>query len=131
MGEFAMTAIAFDTLKFANRLKTAGVPSAQAEAEAEALADVFEVGAQELATKTDIRQLEERTDAKFDLLRKDLAALEVGLRSDLDRRFAGVDNRFASVDTRFAKMEGEMSLLKWMLGVVIAGILSLVLKGFF
>ena len=32
----------FDTLKFANRLKSAGVPSAQAEAEAEALAEVFD-----------------------------------------------------------------------------------------
>ena len=32
-----MTAITFDTLKFANKLKLAGVPDKQAEAEAEAL----------------------------------------------------------------------------------------------
>jgi hypothetical protein len=31
-----MTAITFDTLKFANKLKLAGVPDKQAEAEAEA-----------------------------------------------------------------------------------------------
>jgi hypothetical protein len=36
-----MTTITFDTLKFANTLKNAGTPPAQAEAEATALADVF------------------------------------------------------------------------------------------
>lgn len=36
-----MSTITFDTLKFAERLKAAGVPEAQAKAEAEALRDVF------------------------------------------------------------------------------------------
>lgn len=43
-----MTTVTFDTLKFANRLKSAGVPSQQAEAEAEALAEVFEANLKEL-----------------------------------------------------------------------------------
>lgn len=52
---FAMSAIAFDTLKFAERLKAAGVPEAQAKAEAEALRDVFsEALDTSLATRTDI-----------------------------------------------------------------------------
>ena len=40
-----MATITFDTLKFANTLKRAGVPPAQAEAEAEAtaLSEVLEV----------------------------------------------------------------------------------------
>ena len=38
-----MVAIAFDTLKYSKRLKDAGVPDKQAEAEAEALAEVLEV----------------------------------------------------------------------------------------
>lgn len=37
-----MAIIAFDTLKFAKRLKDAGILPAQAEAEAEALAEVLE-----------------------------------------------------------------------------------------
>jgi hypothetical protein len=49
-----MTAISFDKLKFANRLKQAGVPSAHAQAEAEALADILEANLGELATKADI-----------------------------------------------------------------------------
>lgn len=36
-----MAAITFDTLKFANTLKEAGVPDKQAEAEAKALKEVF------------------------------------------------------------------------------------------
>jgi hypothetical protein len=43
-----MTSIAFDTLKFANRLKTAGVPSEQAEAEAQALSEALQAQAREL-----------------------------------------------------------------------------------
>ena len=41
-----MAAITFDTLKFANKLKSAGVVSEHAEAEAEALADIFEINLQ-------------------------------------------------------------------------------------
>jgi len=50
-----MTAITFDTLKFANKLKAAGVPAQQAEAEAEALADAL--SSSEIATRTDLIEL--------------------------------------------------------------------------
>jgi len=59
-------------LKFANKLKSAGVLPEHAEAEAEALADIFEVNLKEVATKEDIKllkedikHLEERFDSKF------------------------------------------------------------------
>jgi hypothetical protein len=51
-----MSAITFDTLKFANRLKSAGVPDKQAEAEAEVLAEVLEVNLKELSTKADLQE---------------------------------------------------------------------------
>jgi len=51
-----MSAITFDTLKFANRLKEAGVPPAQAEAEAVALSEVFDVNLKELVTRDDLRR---------------------------------------------------------------------------
>ena len=35
------------------------------------------------------------------------------------------------IDTRFEKVHGEMLLMKWMLGLLIAGVASLVLKTFF
>lgn len=49
-----MTTLTFDTLKFANTLKEAGVPSAQAEAEARALAEVLDVNLKDLTTKEDL-----------------------------------------------------------------------------
>ena len=61
-----MAAITFDTVKFANKLKSAGVLPEHAEAEAEALADIFEVNLKEVATKEDIKLLEERLCERFD-----------------------------------------------------------------
>ncbi len=57
-----MTTLTFDTLKFANRLKSAGVPAAQAEAEAEALAEVMTeaVKASDLVNKNDLHEMELR-----------------------------------------------------------------------
>lgn len=64
-----MATITFDTLKFANTLKEAGVPSAQAEAEATALSDVLEVNLKELVTKEDLRH-------EVELLRRDMRDME-------------------------------------------------------
>ena len=49
-----MSTITFDTLKFANRLKAAGVPDQQAEAEAEVLAEALEVNLKDLASQADL-----------------------------------------------------------------------------
>jgi len=87
-----MAAITFDTLKFANKLKSAGVPEKQAEAEAEALAEALEVNLKELVTK-------EYLDVKF---QQELAPIRM-----------------------------DLAVLKWMIGLMLAGVISLVLKAFF
>ncbi|MBF0133493.1 MAG: DUF1640 domain-containing protein [Magnetococcales bacterium] len=51
------TAIAFDMLAYAKRLKAAGVPESQAEVHAEAMAELIE---DRLATKQDLKELELR-----------------------------------------------------------------------
>ena len=53
-----MATIAFDTLKFVEKLTAAGVPDAHAKAEAHALADVLSANLDELATKRDLKELE-------------------------------------------------------------------------
>lgn len=62
-----MSAVPFDTLKYAEALKRAGVPEAQAEAQAEALVDALRQGGQDLATKADLKtglvELEARIQA--------------------------------------------------------------------
>jgi hypothetical protein len=94
-----MATLTFDTLKFANKLKAAGVPPEQAEVEAAALSEVLEVNLKELATKED--------------LKNSLKELEMKL------------------DARFEKLMGETLLMKWVLGILIAGVISLILKSFF
>jgi len=61
-----MVAITFDALKYANRLKAAGAESRIAEAEAEALAEVFELNLKEVATREDLKQMEDRLNEKMD-----------------------------------------------------------------
>jgi hypothetical protein len=72
-----MAAVAFDTLKFVERLIAAGIPEGQAKAEAEALQGVFaEALDSQLATKADIARLELRMagmDGKLTLIQWMLA----------------------------------------------------------
>lgn len=78
-----MTTITFDTLKFSNTLKAAGVPPAQAEAEATVLAEVLEVNLKELVTKEDLRrdlkEMEQRLDSRFLELENKLVKWGIGL----------------------------------------------------
>lgn len=54
-----MSTITLDTLKFVEKLKSAGVPEAQAKAEAEALVSAFsEAMDVQIATKADMHRIE-------------------------------------------------------------------------
>ena len=77
-----MATITFDTLKFANKLKSAGVLPEHAEAEAEALADIFEVHLKDVATKEDIK-----------LLKEDIKHLEERLCDRFDGKFIQLEQR--------------------------------------
>ncbi len=74
-----MSTITFDTLKFVDTLKEAGISEAQAKAQAKAIGDAIESATSlSLATKSDIQEL--KTDinsVKYDLL-KWLIALVLG-----------------------------------------------------
>ncbi|KJV07322.1 hypothetical protein [Methylocucumis oryzae] len=80
-----MTTVTFDTLDLVERLKTAGIPPAQAQ--------------DGLVTKQDL------AEAKNELK--------------------------AEMNVRFERIDGELKLNRWMLGVLLAGVISLVLKTFF
>ncbi|MEO5364623.1 MAG: CCDC90 family protein, partial [Magnetococcus sp. DMHC-8] len=80
----------FDTLAFAKELETAGVPPAQAEAQAKALSGVLqkveEYRLQELATKGDILRLEgeigkaeNRMEVKVEVAKNETIKWMVGL----------------------------------------------------
>ena len=56
-------AIAFDTLRYTKRLEGANIPRGQAEAQASALAEVFDAHLQELATKDDVKAVKDDVKA--------------------------------------------------------------------
>ena len=119
-----MAAIAFDTLKFARKLKAAGVPENQAEAQAEIMAEAFLLNMDALVT-TDyldarLAELEARIDTRFveQDARMDTRFVEQDARIDV--RFTDLDARFARIDIRFAEMDGKFRLLTWMLAMVLA-----------
>lgn len=88
-----MNAIAFDTLKFAKRLKEAGFTEQQAEALADAEAEFIE---QNLATKLDIADIKRDIKELDATLRTEIKQLEVKIeqiRSDLARDMKDLEYR--------------------------------------
>jgi hypothetical protein len=67
----------FDTLKFVETLKEAGVPEPQAKAFSTAVRESHE--ATDLATKGDLRELELRIDTRFEKVRTDMTDLKFEL----------------------------------------------------
>jgi hypothetical protein len=74
-----MATVTFDTLKSANRLKAAGVPEKQAEAEAEVLAEVLAISLKELATKGDLKLLEASLRQQMAEMRQQMAEMKTDL----------------------------------------------------
>ncbi len=67
---------------------------------------------------------------KFIRTLKDAGVSEVQAESDLATKRDIVDLR-RDIDVRFERVDGELKLNRWMLGVLLAGVISLVLKAFF
>ncbi|MBF0463135.1 MAG: DUF1640 domain-containing protein [Magnetococcales bacterium] len=103
----AAIAIPFDTLAFVKRLETAGVPSAQAEAQAETLSDVLqkveESRFRELASRGDV----ELVKREIELVKKDIERVrgEIELAKEALRK-----------EIEIAKNE----TIKWMVGLALA-----------
>lgn len=91
----------FDTLAYANKLKEAGVPDKQAEAQSEALAHIFDYKA---ATKKDLQESESR------------------LSSELDKKVMELNSK---IDNKVSELKLEISNLKsdtikWVVGLLLA-----------
>jgi len=115
-----MTAIAFDTLKFAKRLKEGGFTDQQAEALAQAEAEFIE---QNLTTKRDLKELEValkrdieelRADLKRDLkeletaIQRDVKELDVGLKRDIEELRADLKRDLREIEYRMTIKLGAL-----------------------
>jgi hypothetical protein len=98
--------VAFDTLKFVEKLESSGYPHAQAKATAEAFA---EATSPELATKTDLLAVKSELKAEIATTRSDLQAEIAATRSDLHAEIAAVRSEMR---TEFAAVRSEIELGK-------------------
>jgi hypothetical protein len=138
-----MTTVTFDTLKFANTLKAAGVDARQAEAEAFALSEILEVNMEKLATKSDLELLRAamRSDmeslkiaTKHDIesLRSDTKADIESLKTDIESlrsdTKADIASLKASTRTDLAQLELRMTLKFGAMLAAAVGVLIAVLR---
>ena len=119
-----MAIITFDTLKFANTLKAAGVPPQQAEAQASAFAEVIQVNLKEVATKDDlastaselkreIADLGKELKQEIADLRKDFKQENADLRKELMQQNADLRKDFKQESADLRKdFKQEMSALE-------------------
>lgn len=98
-----MSTITFNTLKYVEKLKSAGVPEAQAKAEAEALAEALS------------ESLDTAMASRGDIVR-------------LERRLDSIDAKLDKLETR---MDGRFTMMQWMLSIIVGGVVMLVMRAFF
>ncbi len=130
-----MAIATFDTLKFANTLKAAGVPDKQAEAEAAAFAEVIQINFRELVTKADL-------DQAVKDLRREIGDLRTEVKRDIaDARGEIADARqearvslreeAAKIEVKLVRIQGELVLMRWMLGATLTAVMGIFVRLFF
>jgi hypothetical protein len=107
-----------DTLKFANRLRSAGFSQQQAEAVADAWA---EQAREDLPSRLNLAGIEDkitRLDGKLD-------TRLTHLDGKLDTRLTQLDGKF---EAKIAQLDGKVDKLTWMVGFSLAGILAIIAR---
>lgn len=121
-----MTAVTFDTLQFVETLKDSGFDETQAKGLAVAFRQVQATQGEELAHKQELKALESQLTTKADMARVEAQLNEI--KRDIKELETKLDTRATAHELKLA---GELAPIKWMLAVIVAGIVSLILKSFF
>lgn len=109
-----MAVATFDTLKYANTLKAAGVPDKQAEAQAVVLSDMLQVNLKDLVTKDD--------------LKVELKALKDEIKADIREMELRIGSRLDLAEQRH---KSEQAIIRWMLGFSISLGIAIAVRLFF
>ena len=115
-----MATAVFDTLKASDTLKAAGVEARQAEAIVHTMAGAFE---DTVATNADLIEVKAE-------LRQEIASTKAELRQEIASTKAELRQDIASTRADIAVVKGDIRLLKWMIGVVLACVVFPILKSF-
>jgi hypothetical protein len=113
-----MSSLAFDSLRFARRLKEAGVPDSQAEAQAELMAETFGFYVDNLVTR-------DYLDARF-----------AEQDATIDRRFSEsevrLEARFAQqdlyIEQRLSGLDVKLNVMAAMLAVIAASVVPIAIS---
>jgi gas vesicle protein len=106
--------IQFDTLRYVEKLREAGMSEAHAKASAEALSTALEQSTSTfLATKEDIGELKETINELRLSTKEAISALKSEVRAD------------------FVQVKSDLKVMQWMTGTMVVGVVSLVAKSFF
>lgn len=116
-----MSSLAFDTLRFARRLKEAGVPEMQAEAQAELMAETFGFYVDNLVTK-------DYLDARFSEQDARQEARFSEQDSRLEARFAMQD---LYIERRLSGLDVKLNVMAAILAVIAASVMPLAISTFF
>lgn len=131
-GAILVATLAFDSLRYARRLKDVGVPEPQAEAQAELMAEAFGFYADNIVTRDYLDamlragfgehdQRFDRIDGRFDIVDGRLGELEHRL-DGLEHRLDRLDHRLDAIEQRIEKLEPlrtQATLHSFMLGLLV------------
>ena len=126
----------FDTLGYARRLEAGGVPPAQAQAHAGALADVLDARDRNLVTTSTLRaelcELRAELRAEMaelrDRLRSEMAELRDELRGEMAELRSELHAAVADARGEFKAIHAELRVLRWMLGLIATGVAALLAR---
>lgn len=104
-----MKATVIDTLRYANRLKEAGVETGQAEAMSRALNDELTEG---LVTKTDLANAVSELGRKIDGVDAKFEVRFAEMEGKFDARFAEMHGKFEAIDTKFEAIDTKFDALR-------------------
>ena len=136
----------FDTLGYARRLEAGGVPPAQAQAHAGALADVLDARDRNLVTTSTLRaelcelraelraemaELRDRLRSEIAELREELRGEMAELRRELHAEISALRSAAADARGEFKAIHAELRMLRWLLGLIATGVAALLARSLF
>ena len=113
-----MSALAFDSLKFARRLKEAGVPEQQAEAQAEVMAETFGFYVDNLVTR-------DYLDTRF-------SEQEARIETRFAEQDARIESRFAQqdlyIEQRLSRIDVKLNVMAAIQAIIAASVVPLAIS---
>ena len=123
--------VLFDTLDYARKLETAGVPAAQAEAQARVLAGVL---GHAIASSDDLRVVETNLGSRISAMEAKLDAAVSRLETKIAAVQSGLETKISALESRLdARIDNLGSILeihKWILGLLVAMSLTIIVRLF-